>query len=844
MKTSTLTKLGLKQIKANRKRLGLTLFSVVLSVAFMTAAFVLGGGYSAVIYGWGEGQSVGVDLIVEPELAFQALNFEVNPARIDDETLALVRDTPGVADARPTLWTDNRIRPELPSGDLVPNRFATTTQGWDDGGPLEVVEGSAPARGQFTLDHETAADNRYSIGTAYDITTPTGTRSMVLSGLTDFGDDAGTTAGQVLMTFDLVELQDAMGERGYVRLDVNTASGVSADELRASLETRVPDGIDILTQAEFQERLRAQVSPFANGFRYGLLGFAVLSVFVSAFIIHNTFTMLMSQRTREIGLLRAVGASPAQIRSSVRNEAVVLGIIASVVGIGVGLFLSHALSALLRASSGLPDPDLSLTPLVIAGGLAVGTGMTVFASAVPARQASGIPVMAALVAGFATSRPTTNKRFIAGALVSLVGVVVVGLGAAGAGSTQVTLLLLVVGAVIVSLGIALLNPLWLEPLSNLLGKPLARFAGVPGKLASQNISRNTRRSATTAGSLMVGLALVSLVLVVGQSVKDRVASGAATAYIGDYIVANQYGYTYPIAASEALRQLDQVAATTSLSFDPASINEKRQYVTVADTDELGGLIDFAGSFEMPSIGIPVWVTDTEASAQGLSVGDQVTIGFFNGAQASLRVAGTFGNNSAGQGSYLIDRSTWVEYTGQTSVDVIVIQSEPGVTASGFRSAMDRFEEANAQIRVESIEAYVQTADDSINQSLGVVNILMGLTVLISFLGIANTIALATFERSKEIGLLKAVGMKPRQVRRMIRYEAALISLFGAFIGAAIGVAFGTAAVAALPSSFADKISVPADQIAVLVALSAVAGVLAAALPAWRAARTPALDLIR
>ncbi len=848
MTPSALTKLGLKQIRANRKRLGLTLSAVVLSVAFMTAAIVLGGGYSAVIYGWGEGQSVGVDLIVEPELPFQALNFEVNPARIDDETLALVRDTPGVADARPMLWTDNRIRPELPGGGLVPDRFATTTRGWVDGGPLEIVEGAPPATGHFTLDYETAADNGYAIGTTYGVTTPSGTRDMVLSGFTDFretdsGDKAGTTAGQVLMTFDLVELQAALGEQGYVRLDVNTAPGISVDDVRTRLETRVPDGVDILTQAEFQERLRAQVSPFANGFRYGLVGFAVLSVLVSAFIIFNTFTMLMSQRTREIGLLRAVGASPKQIRSSVRNEAGILGAIASVAGIGVGLLLSHALSALLRASSGLPDPDLSLTPAIAMGGLAVGTGTTVLAAAAPARRASGIPVMAALISGLATSRPTTNnKRFTAGAVISVVGTGVVGLGAAGTGSTPVSLLLLLVGAIVVSVGIALLNPLWLTPLSNLLGWPLARFAGVPGRLAGQNISRDSRRSASTAGSLMVGLALVSLVLVVGQSAKDRVASGAATAYDGDYIIANQNDYKYPIAASEALRQLDEVAATTAISFDPASVNGKPQYITVADTAELGGLVDFGGSFAMPSVGIPVWVTETEASARNLSVGDPVTIEFFNGTEVSSRVAGTYANNAAGRGNYLIDRSTWVEYTGQTTVDVIVIQSEPGASEAAFRAAMDRFEAANEQLSVRSIDAYVQTADDNINQTLGIVNILMGLTILISFLGIANTIALATFERSTEIGLLKAVGMKQRQVRRMIRYEAALISLFGASIGAAIGVAFGAAAVSAFPAS--DKISVPGDQIAVLVVLSAIAGVLAAAVPAWRTARTPALDLLR
>lgn len=841
-----LAKHSIRQLAANKVRLAITAAAITISVAFVSAAFTLGDGISEVIFGWGETQAAGLDLMVEPDTPFVATNFEVSPARVSDDTLQLVRSVDGVTEARPALWTDNLLRPTMPGGELIEDKFTVATHGWVDGGSFTMVDGAPPVAEEFSIDIGTAESMDYVVGDTYQMTTPTGTRPMRLSGIMRLTDTSGTTAGQVVQAIPLGELQATLGQPGYVNLHVNIANDADLETVRAAIEQALPEDLDVLTQDEVRARLRDQVAPFARGFRGGFLGFSGLAMFVAAFMIYNTFSVLMQQRTREIGLLRAVGASPGQIRTAIRFEAILLAVVASTLGIVGGLGVSWGISEMFHSAGGLPKPDLSLTPLSIIVSLTVGIVATLIASSAPARAACRIPVVVALRDGHVERREASRLRFAIGAVMVVSGAIALGFGLAVDLSAIATITVLALGAVMVFIGVAILNPLWISPFVKGLAAPLVAVSDVPGRLARDNIGRNRTRSASTAAALMVGLALVSLVLVVGESFKATVSRGAETAYLSDHIVVSQLGYKYPLAVAENLEKLPEVQRAVAISQDLAKIDGRVTYLTVADQSTAGDLIDFEiteRADNPEAVAHPVLVTEREAREQGIALGDELATTFFNGRSLTLTVVGFHSNNTAGGNAYYIDRATWSEFTNQTTADLIAVQSSPDVTAAQFETAMTQFEAANEQVDVQTIDDFVASTADTVNTSLQVVNAMMFLAVVIAFLGIANTLALAITERTREMGLLRAVGMRRRLLRRSLRFEALLISMFGAIVGLALGVLFGIGSVFAIPPSVIDTVQVPFIQLGVLLVVASLAGVIAAAVPAWRASKRNPLELL-
>ncbi len=835
-----------RQLLSNKVRLALTSFAIVISVAFVSASLTLSTGISDVIFGWGETQAAGLDLVVEPESPFAPKNFEVSPARVSDDTVELVRSVDGVADARPTLWSNFLFRPTKPDGELVDDKFTVSTFGWVEGSNFEIVDGSPPRSNEFTLDIDTAEANGYIVGETYDMTTPTETRAMRLAATTQFRDPNGTTAGQVVQTISMDELQTELGQPGYVNIHINIEKGSDRSSVEAALQQALPEGLVVLTQQEARSNLRELVAPYAQGFSGGLLGFSALSLFVACFIIYNTFSVLMQQRTRELGLLRAVGASPRQIRTSIQIEAIVLGLGCSIVGIAVGLGISYGISEMFHSAAGFPRPDLALTPTAVALSLLVGTLATLLAVTAPARKACRVPVVNAVRGVQPDTKKTPTVRFIIGSLLAVAGIVSITVGLTADATTRSTVLLLGVGSIFVFFGVALLNSLWIARCSQVLGAPLARLTNVPGRLARDNIGRNRTRSASTAASLMIGLALVSLVLVVGESFKATASTGAESAYKSDNILYNQWDYKYPIAVAEKLEALPEVEQTVAISIDLAEIDGEVQYLTVADQQTASDLIDFDVSERsdmLEGVTHPVIVTEREANEKGIKLGDELETRFYNGTTVELTVVGINRNNAAGGSSYYIDRSTWFEQTKQTTVDIVAIQSAATVTESQFETAMERFEQANAQVNVETIDDFIASTERSINTSLQTINAMMFLAILISFLGITNTLALSISERTTEMGLLRAVGMRRKQLRKALRYEAFLISLFGSLVGVVLGIAFGVGSVVAIPASIVNSVQIPVAQIVILVVLASAASVAAAAVPAWRAAKRRTLDLV-
>lgn len=837
----------LKGLLAHKLRLFLTAMAVVLGVSFVTGTFVLTDTINRtfdVLFGE---INAGVDLTVRAQSGFGDDAGVSARGTVADSVVEIVRRVPGVAAVEGTVGGYAQI---VDSDGRAVTTTGAPTLGFNwtftrELSPLRLRQGREPrGPGEVVIDAVTAQAHDFALGDRVRVLFRGPSEEFTVVGTTGFGA-ADNLAGATLAIFDLATAQRVFAKEGvFDSVDVKAAEGVSNLELRSRVAQVLPPGVEVVTGAQVAEESADQVKSALGFFGTALLVFAGISLFVGGFIILNTFSILVAQRTRELGLLRALGASRGQVLGSVLAEAAVVGTFASVVGLGVGVLVAVGLQDLLRAFGiDLPATGTVLRLRTVVVSLVVGVVVTVASALAPARRASRLAPMAALGGAASTEAAPLGRRVAVGAAVTALGALALlgGLFNGGEGALAVVGL----GAALVFVGVALLGPVVARPMALVIGAPFPRLAGLAGKLGRQNAMRNPRRTAATAAALTVGLGLVGCVSVLAASIKAS-AAGIVDEYLAaDYIVTtSQFEPTISTALASELARLPEVEAATGLQAGEWRFEGATRSVTAADPAALAQVLRFqvtAGSAAGLASG-GVMVEDQELAERGLAVGQRLPMTFAGTGTQDLPVSGTFARNEL-LGRYLVSTETFDANFADRLDRVVLAKARAGVAPAEARAAVERVTDGYPNVELRDQSEFKQLQEDQVNELLGLVSALLLLSIVIALFGIVNTLALSVFERTRELGLLRAVGMSRRQIRSMIRGESVIISVFGAVLGMAVGALFGWAIVGALDEEGISTLVVPGGQLALYVVLAAVAGVIAAVFPARRAARLDVLAAI-
>ncbi len=825
-------RLTLRNLNAFKIRLALTTFAVVLGVSFVVSSFVLTDGFRQSFSALSDDIVADIDFEVQPAADFGSATA------LDAGTLDDVEAVDGVAHAVGVVLSE-RLQPTTSDGErLTSTGPPLLSSSWVDEPSLSqftLLDGRAPIGDEFTMEHTAATKHGFEIGERYEIVGPTAVRSMTLVGLTAFGDD-NPTLGALLMQYPLDTLQSLTGREGaFDTIAVTIGDSSTMAAVRAGLEAALPDGVDVLDNAALVADTNADFEQGIDLINNVMLGFAIVALFVSIFIIANTFAIVVGQRTSELALLRAIGATPAQVRRSTLAEALIIGVVASLLGILAGLGITVGLQALFDAlGADLPDAPLVMRTRTIVIALVLGVGVTIGSAMGPARRAASIAPMQAMTASVEAPSTPGRRRTAAGLVALAAGVASGALGLfTDAGSVRNTVVLLGLGAALVFGAMTLVAPALVRPIVTVLGLPL-RPLGAAGRLSTQNAGRNPRRTAGTAASLTVGLGLVTAALVVGQSIKTGISGLVDESVVADVLIQSD-DVISP-------RAMDEVVA--SGSFDQIGTYRYDEVMIDGDVVDVIGtdLATTDALFDVEvSEGTLTDAPDTMAVSRGaaderdLAIGDSVDVTFPAGRTETLGVGAIFDSKAILDLDFVIADNDWTSRFGSDDIVWAAATFAPGVDSVDGLTV--------AGVTVENRAQYQEGVERDIDQMLVVINVLLALAVVIALLGIANTAALSVFERTREVGLLRAVGMTRRQTRQMFRWESAQVSVLGAVLGIAVGLLFGWGVVAALPDFVAATLSIPVARIAILLAICAVAGVIAAALPARRAARLDVIEAL-
>jgi putative ABC transport system permease protein len=835
----------LKGLLAHRFRLALTALSVVLGVAFVAGTYVLTDTMNAAFDQLFTEATAGTDVIVRAEAPF----VEEDRERIPEELLPVVRQVEGVRVTEGSVvgfaqLVDKEGEAISPTG---PPTLGVSFGEIPDLTPLTIREGRPPERdAEVAIDAATARKHDFSVGDRVTVLFQGPSEEFTVVGIAGFGE-ADNLGGATLAAFDLQTAQRVLGAEGqFDTIEVAGQEGISTTVLRQRIASVLPEGVQAVTAQSVADEQANEIQDELGFFNIVLLVFAGIALFVGAFIIFNTFNILVTQRTRELALLRALGATGGQVTRSVMAEALITGVVASALGLALGIAVALGLQALLQGFGiDLPTTNLQVLPRTIVASFVVGTVVTVVAAVLPARRASRVPPIAA-IRDVESVRPISlRRRALAGGAVAAFGVAMLMLGLFGGVGNAISYVGLGVG--VIFLGVAILSPLAARPVSRAIGAPLPRVAGVPGKLGRENAMRNPRRTAATSAALMIGLALVGTSLIMGSSLKASTGRIIDETLRADLFLSagNQFtGFSPEVAAELAgrpgigvvselrtgeWRQRGSTAIRFLTAVEPATVDR------VLELDVLEGSVsalDRRG----------VMVHEDAAEAEGLAVGDVLAMEFARTGTVQMRVAGIFAENRL-VGDYVISISAYEDNFTEQLDSFVLVKAPPGASVEDARRAVQRVTEAFPNVDVQDQAEIREEQEDAIDQLLGLLSALLGLAILIALLGIVNTLALSVFERTREVGLLRAVGMSRRQVRSMVRWESVLIALLGGVLGLAVGAFFGWAMVTALGDEGITELSIPARQLVVFLALAGLAGVVAAILPARRAARLNVLAAI-
>jgi len=839
------TLIARKSIRARWGRTLAILFAITASVSFVVGSFVLADSLRATFDDLFQELGQDVDLEVRAEQ-----QFETNDARdpVDVAIADTVSQIDGVANVEPILQRFAQLIGS--NGDaIVPTGGPTLGVSWQGDDAIQgitVKEGRAPSGpDELAIDKATADNENFAVGDTVSYLTDVGTFEGTITGTVGLGS-ADSFGGAQLVALDLDTALVNFGADGKVdAIDIAVAEGTDIGAVQQAIEAILPPQTEVVTGEQVAQETSDDVNQFVNVFGTGLLVFAFITAFVSAFIINNVFQITIGQRLRELALLRAVGASGRQVRWMISIEAFVLGVLATVLGIGGGLLVARGLVAAFDAAgAGFPDTQTVLQVRTVAVAALVGIGITMVSVIVPARRAAKIPPVAAMrpELGFAAMQ---SRRLVVGAVVTVIGVAMFLVGIfLRPGGTPGLIGLAGIGALMLFLGVASLSSTVATPVTRVIGWPIEKLFKVPGALARQNVARSPRRTSSSASALMIGVALVSSTAVFASSLRSSLVATLDSAISADYIITDAGFQGLSPVVSETLAEVPEIEAATPIRGISGQVDGGTKNFGAVDPVAFDKLVDpELKEGAVADLGLNELLLHVDpASDLGATVGSAVVVTFPNGVEQTLTVAGIFAN--ATFGNWLIGLDTLAEVSDAPARDFFVIAKlVDGVDAATGDAAVQAAMEPFPQVNVQNNAEFLDSQEAQINQLLIIITLLLAFAIMIAVLGISITLALGVFERTREIGLLRAVGMNRRQTRRSVRWEAVIVSIFGAVVGIVVGTFLGVVLSLAVPDDVISKLAFNPSIIVAILVGAVVAGLVAALYPSFKASNMNILESI-
>jgi putative ABC transport system permease protein len=850
-----MVRFALKGLFGRKLRTALTAIAIVLGVAMVAGTFMLTDSIDKAFDTIFTDVREGSNAVVTGKSAFDLSEGSGSDSpTLPESLLQRVRQLPDVAEAEGSVDDDAQLIGE--DGKAIvyggaPNLGFSIAAGDSRFNPLTLVEGSWPKDGEVVVDQSTAEKENFRIGESIRVQAEGAARRLRISGFVRFGS-VSTIGGATLAGFDLKTAQELFRKQG--RLDeiaVAAKPGVSDQELVRDLQSELPPTAQVKSAAQQARDDAEETNAFISFLRGFLLAFGGIALFVGSFVIANSLSITIAQRTREFATVRTIGGSRRQILTSILLEALVVGILASLVGLALGVGLARALFWLFDAVGfTLPNSGLILEPTAVVIALAAGILVTLVASLRPAFRATRVPPIAAVREG-ATLPQSRFARFRvpASILITLLGFAALLWSLFGPGlSTTALLVWMGLGALLIFLGVALLAERLVKPLAAWLGWPSARLGGVAGVLARDNTGRNPQRTASTASALMIGLALVTLVAVLAAGIVSTFRDAVDELWKdADYAVTAQNNFSpLPVSVGEAASTTPGVDAVGNVRAGEARAFNDTFNATAVDppTSRIFSIDWTEGSDAvLAQLGDDgAFVTENFAKDHDLTLGSPIPLTFANGDQKRFLVRGIFEPPTGGSpfGPVTISARTWDRFNEQPRNLFSFVLMNGGQTDAN-RAALERRLAQFPNAKVQTRSEFVDNQISGLSSVLNILYVLLALSVVVSLFGIVNTLVLTVFERTREIGMLRAIGMTRRQVRRMIRHESVIIALIGGALGIVLGVVLGALLVARV--DFID-FTLPVGQLIVFAIAAVIVGIVAAIFPARRAARLDVLEALQ
>ncbi len=855
-------RLAVKMTLARTGRLVLTSLAVILGTAFLSGTFVFRDTINQTFDRLFADVFRDVDAYVRSttflELDFGGEQRAATPVAVLDA----VRNVEGVTSATGDIQAFARVIGKdgtpLGSEGNGPPTFGGIASS-DSAGLWSITSGRLPVGpNEVILDKATADNGAFVVGDSVRVVAVRGAREFTLVGIASYGD-ISSPGGATFALFDQPTASEFLLQPGFVDAilvegDDSVGDDVLAKRIDAALPTELK--LETLTGAEITAEVQGQIKDVLNIFSTFLIIFSYIALGIGSFVIYNVFSITAAQRQRENALLRAIGASRRQVSRALLIESTAMGIVGSVIGFGIGILLSQMLNALLKATGfEVPTQGLAISPNSFINTLIAGVVVTISAAWFPARRAGRVPPLAALRDTALDTAGSISRRVV-------IGLVLVAAGGVGmfAAMNDAPVQVLGLGVLGVFSGILVLGPAIARPVALFIGLPVAKLRGASGVMARQNAARNPKRTSRTAAPVLLGVALVTAFTALAASIRSEIRDTFGNAFSGDIaLTVDSQGFGgIPLTITDQIAELDGVAQATGVGFtsvrliDPnepasttqASAAQRGVFVQTINPETIGGLFDLGVTQgDLGSLGADGIFVDAErAESKGWDIGTRLKIIRVDGVEVNAEVRG-FVSGDTSFANYVASRDMFADAPSPIFDAFVYIKVAPGAV---FDDVRDRVAAISSDAGIGTLQTKDEFIDDQaaqINQVLALIYGLLGLSIIIAIVGIVITLLLSVFERRREIGLLRAVGMTKSQVRTTVRWESVITSLLGAVSGVVLGIVMGIVVVAALSDEGDITFRLPVNETLWIVVISFVLGVVAAVYPAWRATKVNVVEAI-